>query len=222
LFEQFSKNKIMNKLILGGNISEKELKKIYRDFCKKTHPDLTGKASEDFLIIQKEYEEAKKYLSEIILHERESNLKNPRIMLHTLLYSYNIYGLHSSKIRRKEELKERNISLTREIIFWGKIYDPEFVTIFIEYNKKHIKSFTGWEEESIFKKGRDLFLKGLIYFFEYEAKGNLGTLKIASMSLHDAIFELNLISSSSLRKSIFDYTNWILKELELPPSNFKA
>jgi hypothetical protein len=221
MFEEYSKNKITNRLISSGVFSKQELKKIYREFCKNTHPDLTGKNSDEFLEIQNEYEEAKQQLNEILKYTSENKKINPREMVYKLLYNYNLSGLHTSKIRNKPALQERNLTILKELIFWASIYDPSFVKIFVEYNQKHIKDFNGWKEEEIFKKGRDSFIEGFCYFLEYQSNGKTGTAKVAATYLNESLFEIELITFSSLRQSIINFSMWLLKELELPPVYFK-
>jgi len=220
LFENISNNKIIKRLIEKGKFSELELKKVYRELCKQTHPDITGKNSQEFIEIQNDYKIAKKYLTSLLSSNYNVNEFKPRIMLYKCLYNYNLYGLNSSKIRRMPELKSRNLSLTKELIFWANIYDQDFLKIFIEYNKKHIKDFNGWKEEEIFKKGRDYFIKGFNFFLEYQSNGNLGTKKVCLTYLQESTFELTLISKSTLRQSIANFANWLINELDKKPVLF--
>jgi hypothetical protein len=220
MLDEIYSNRIIKHMLLKTAFTENDLKKIYREFCKKTHPDLTGKNSTDFIILQKEYEEAKNYLSNIKLNLKLKTSKDSRKLLFKNLCDYNAYGLHSSRIRHNQILKDRNNELIKEILIYANQYDKEFVKIFLFYNEVHIKKLDEWEIEKKMNTARKIFLKGLNNFLDYQATGNPNTKKISISFINETIHDLNLLTPTSIQKAIIDYCSWLLKEIDLPPAIF--
>jgi hypothetical protein len=219
MMEHLSQNRLIRELLKESEVSEEGLKKIYRTLCKKTHPDITGKNSEEFKNLQKEYKEAIRYVSE---YEELSDEKvsKPRIHLYKALKSYLAYGLFSSRIRNKTSLRQRNESLLKEIINLSNLYSKEFMNIFIEYNRVHIKKLNEWDLEKKIRKAKNIFLNGLNCFLDYEGGGNIMSYRACKSYLGDCIYELKIIGTGQSQKMLLDFSMWILKEIELPPAKF--
>jgi hypothetical protein len=192
---------------------------------------LTGKDSYDFNHLQKEYSEARQYLD--ILKERFENAReirrkmgpaaaqvltgSPRKALMLALHHYTAAGLHSVKVRRRENLRERNIAILQEVIFHASIYDPAFIPFFIEYNRSYLRSYESWRSEQQFTKGRKLFLSGLNRFLDYQKMGNPGSARSATAYINEALQELSQVTRNSYQQSIIQFAGWILKELDNRP-----
>ena len=219
MMEHLRENRLIRELMKESEVSEDNLKKIYRNLCKKTHPDLTGKNSQEFKNLQKDYKEAIEYLLEFDRLSDEKTAK-PRIYLYKALQSYLAYGLFSSRIRNKPALRQRNESLLREIINLSGLYSKEFMNIFIEYNRVHIKKLNEWDLEKKIRKAKNIFLSGLNCFLDYEGGGNIMAYRACKSYLGDCIYELQIIGNGQSQKMLLDFSNWILKEIELPPAKF--
>jgi hypothetical protein len=221
MMESYLQNRLLKELLLKSEVTEENLKKIYRDLCKKTHPDITGKSGGAFNDLQKEYREAVKYLSD---YESISSdkIRQPRMHLFKCLRDYVSYGLYASRIRNKPKLRQRNETLLKEIISMANIYDREFLGIFMEYNKVHVKKLNEWDLEKKIKGVRKLFLNGLNCFLDYESNGNVMSYRACKSYIDDCICEINLIGIGQSLKTVYDFSSWILKEIEKPPVMFSV
>ena len=219
MIEQMSQNRLIREMLKDKGITSDNLKKIYRALCKKTHPDITGKNGNEFINLQREYEEARKYVVEFEGLSAEKILK-PRYFLYKNLRDYVSYGLFSSRIRKHPVLKQRNEALLTEIIKLANLYSKEFMKIFLEYNRVHIKKLNEWSTEKKIKNAKRLFLSGINCFLDYEGNGNILSYRASKSYLYDCICELKLIGKGHTQNMLNDFCVWILKELELPPVKF--
>ena len=233
-------NSIIRKLISGGEISESELKRIYRNLCKETHPDLCGGEKDKFLKLQADYKEAITYIESLkqnykdhenvslfqFYYKKEAdNLNheniNPRLAFYDSLYRYTASGLHSARIRIKPELRERNISIISEVINWARFYDPVFIKLFIEYNKNHLRRFNEWLIEKKFVQAKNLFLKGLANFFTFQQQGLPGAQRTSQSYIEDAIYNLEQLNLTPPQQAVLNFCFWLKDELQLPAINNK-
>ena len=232
----FITNEIVRELISSGKISESDLKAIYRRLSKKTHPDITGKGSSDFLRIKNEYEEARSYLKKIkggiylktnfsptkvIIESGYRRPIEPRSALYIALYRYSVLGLYSYKIRSKPELHNRNLEIIRTVIYWAHLYDPDFISIFIGYNKQYAIHYHEYLYNKKIVRGRRLFIKGLRWFLDYQDQGRRSACEIACEQLNASRSELKNAIVGPLRKSILLFAEWLLNELDLDPLRFQ-
>lgn len=213
-------NRLIRELFSNTDISEQQLKKIYRDFCKQVHPDITGTDGGDFNILQEEYEEARGYLKKImgITHGKMGSLHfDPRKGFYKSLAYYNAAGLHSAKVRLRKELKERNNTIIKSVLFWAELYDPEFIQLFLDYNKVYLKSFNRWKSEKHLKNARRLFLEGFKNFLDYQRSGLEIYRRTTASFFRDALFDLANVEAENLKMPMTHLIAWIEEEIKNPP-----
>lgn len=228
MLELINKNSLLKKLFTIKQFDEENLKMIYRKLCKRTHPDLNGGKSDKFLKVKEEYEEAMSFLKKMKGYNIEGadfdieELMNPRHAFMQSFYYYHVAGLHSIKVRLKNELKERNREIIRKVIFWANLYDRSFIPIFLEYNRSYLLSFNMWRTDKMFEVGRKHFLTGISWFFDYQRYGLDSYRRVTKSFLDDALFELNNLESTPYRSSIIDIIYWLLEELEKLPVKLRC
>lgn len=213
-------NILLIELFSRQDINEQELKRIYRQFCKKTHPDRIGGTGDGFIRIQKEYKEALRYLNRLNRYVNADISFNgkidPRRALYSALLHYTAAGLHSMRMRLRPALRSRNISIVKKVIEWAEIYDPPFIRFFLEYNRMYVNSFTEWKSRKKFRHVKRLFRQGLHFFFDYQFRSKLNAGRISLSYFKDAESRLELLKPGAYRNAVLSFTRWFISELELP------
>lgn len=228
-------NKLFNNSVIirlireGRDISEVELKKVYRQLCKETHPDLTKSDGLEFQNLQQEYELARKCLKEL-RQAIKSRKKDSQIIItyeqiekkffESLKY-YTISGLHSAKLRRKPELKVRNSAILKEVLYWANLYDPDFYNLFLEYNRVYFRVFKDVKKEQKFYLGRKLFLQGLRHFFDYYENRLQGTYNTTLRCFHDSFSILRFTSADHPTLVIMKFIQWLIAKLDMLSKGIK-
>jgi len=217
-----TENQILKELITLNDFSEKTLKKIYRRLSKKFHPDLSNKSGDEFVKLQKDYEEAKEFIKNLkfdvsFVKDNDKENIDPRAEFYDKLYYYTVSGLHSIKIRIKPKLKERNDKIIEQVLYWAEKYNPLFIPIFKEYNKIFFIPLNEMEVAKKIYRAQKLMIKGLYFFFDYQKNGLESYKNIAISYIEDSLYELKLLDYSDYQKSIVDFAEFILKELIMPP-----
>jgi len=213
-------NRLISELLFtGSELTESELKRVYRGLCKKTHPDLTGKDGSEFSKVHEEYQDAKRYISRLDRFFGPGKAKLPKgrldpgQALFISLLHYTASGLHSTRVRLKPALKARNRHVIERVIRWAEIYDPSFIPVFIAYNKSWLIRFTDRETRIRLKRAKQLFIKGLNFFFDYKLRGNAVAEKLCLSYLKEACFEFLSLDHKQVRESFIDFSRWLLKEI---------
>lgn len=223
MLDAINNNSLLRKLFSIKQVDEENLKVLYRKLCKKTHPDLNGGRSEDFLKVKSEYEQALDFLKKMKgfkfehIESEETSPLNPRLGFIRAFYYYHAVGLHSIKIRLKEELKERNREIMKRVIHWANLYDRSFIPIFLNYNRSYLLTFNMWRNDKVFKVGREHFLTGLSWFFDYQRIGTDSYHRVTASYLDDALCEMHNMESTPYRAAIIEMLKWLVEELKLPP-----
>ena len=214
-------NRLLAELLVSGEeLSETELKRVYRRLCKLTHPDLTGKDGREFTRVNEEYQEARKYISRLDKSFGPGRAKLPRgrldpgLALFVSLLYYTTSGLHSTRVRLKPALKARNRLVIERVVRWAEIYDPEFIPVFIAYNKSWLIRFTDRETRIRLRRAKRLFLSGLNFFFDYKIRGYGVARKVCVSYLKEASFEFLGIDREQVRGAFIDFIRWLLKEMD--------
>lgn len=222
-----AENTLLQRLVTRGAISADELKRIYHELCKVTHPDLSKNDHSLFQKLQQEYEEAKQALEHVqdffrILQPQEGGLAAETVRIDTLrkglydsLEHYTAAGLHSNRIRLNPVLKLRNRLLIQDVLYWAKLYAPEFVTIFIDYNKLFIQDYASWKANELLKRGRRFLLRGFHSCFDFEKNNLKRSFQLACSWLKDAIDIFRLASHSAMARSHLALAVWLLTDLEV-------
>ena len=238
----FLSNDIIRQLINSGHISESELKSIYRGLSKETHPDLTGGDSSEFLKIREEYRQAQSYLNvlksqngthreqpflsgnpgrtspfsptRIIFDSGFRRAIDPRAGLYVGLFRYAAAGLYSQRVRAKSTSNRRNLNIIRTVVYWAHLYDPEFISIFINYNRLHLVQYRDVVGDRKIIAGRRFFIQGLNWFVQFQDRGRSTAFEIGWETLSRAIDNLQLAQRSPLRRSLLSFAEWLRTELE--------
>jgi len=141
----------------------------------------------------------------------------PRTALFLSLDRYNAAGLHSARVRLKEELRNRNKEILQEVLHWASIYDPEFIPIFLEYNRTYLQTFKRWKKQSQFRLIRKKFLYGFSSFLNYQRNGGTGNTRLARSYLNETGTLLRRLSPiGKEHEAMLHFSDWMLKQLEQP------
>ncbi|RPJ09289.1 MAG: hypothetical protein EHM28_02000 [Spirochaetaceae bacterium] len=224
------KNSIVKRLIAEGNLSQEYLKKIFRNLCKITHPDLDKKPGEEagreeagaaFIRLKDEYEEAKSNLerlqSYLLGNGRGGDVLGARDierMFYDSLRHYLAAGLYSVRMRIRPELKKRNELILREIVYWAKLHDPVFIGVFLIYNKTYLRRFSEWQRRDNLIKAQKLFQRGFSTTVEYAGNKSPHTLRTARLCFSDATSLAGSLKTHPLARSILECIIWFQAELD--------
>lgn len=218
--DQVISNSIIKRMVAEKDMSEKSLKKIYRRLCKITHPDLKNVNSDEFVLLQNEYEEAKKYLNQLKVYFSSYGI-NPMLsreeikkQFYLSLKHYTIAGLHCVRIRIKPEIRRRNALILKEVLFWAKLYNSEFIPIFLKYNRAYFRRFNQWKKRNLFMLAQRQFQRGLRFCFDYVTGGNTRTFHTTVSYLKDAIYNLQFADHDSITVSLLDFAQWLLNDVQ--------
>ncbi len=223
---------IVAKLLTTRSCTKEEFKRVYKLLCKNTHPDLTGKDGQDFIRLQELYTKVRKREADVQIQRLPSfnpykiveesgypSVRDPRAALYISLYRYAASGMNAYKIRSKEVLRERNSLIIRTVLYWGSIYDPAFVPLFIDYNSKvfeHIRVSSTMKQEL---KGKRLFLQGLDWFCKYQDTGRTSSGTISRDKLRGSIYTFEVFGSN--HSPVIPFARWLIEELEKEPIRFQ-
>ena len=218
-------NPLISRMLDENAFSEKELKRFYRELCKETHPD-TGKGShEDFILLQKEMDEAGVFLKNFLSGNSASNKNitgtladNPRTEFFRHLFRYTMKGLHSMKTRLKPGLKDANAAIILDVLSAAHRYDLEFYYALKDYQQPIIFTLSPENSETLkmFDSAKRQFLAGLNWFFDYQMNGEEKEKRIALSFFTDAsqLFEETVTPYS---KIFIRLCGCLIRELSQPP-----
>jgi hypothetical protein len=213
-------NSILKRLMASGNISREELKKIYRTYCKMTHPDSGKEDSREFIRLQAEYEEAVSHWDELSARlagagqGRALKPEDLRRMFYAALRHYLAAGLYSPRMRIRPEVKKRNELILREVVYWARLYQPTFIPPFLEYNKIYLKRYLEWQKRDFMRKAQRLFLEGFHNMVDYESARSPRALRSARSYFSDCLSVLGLIAPTPAGEALNRMTAWFSGELE--------
>ncbi len=221
---------IINHLLSTGSCGEAEIQKLYRLLCKQTHPDLTGKDGSQFLKVQQAFEQLQGNSSLSTSFPRLENFDpfqllrdmghalplSPQASLYISLDRYLSLGLLSFKMRSKENLRNRNISVLRTVLFWAQQYDPAFIDIFLRLNRNIFQFSQSTQQMKNYTYGKKITLDGFRIFFEYQEMGREGSRKVCGEKLVLAGRIITLAVGAS--NPLVDFCSWALKEITLEPA----
>lgn len=218
----FSGNRLIMLLTESGDFSDKGLQKAYYTLCKEAHPDSHGGSTEDFIHLSEEYEQAKEglpWLREYFgrfksRQESQVNIVSVRLAFYMSLRRYAVAGLYSTKVRLRSNLQARNRIILEEVVKSSSLYDKGFIPLFLQFNRNHLKKYSLWFIDRSFKNGRNYFIKGFGFFFDYQLRGTKEMYNIAHSYLTDARYELDQSLDSPARSSMLAFVNWLLLELD--------
>lgn len=218
---------VVDKLLTTGSFTKEDFNKLYRLLCKNTHPDLTGKDGKDFIKLQEINKQIQKKTdaeaffirqkfdpNKIVIESGYPKPDDERTALFISLQRYVHLGLHSYKLRTKSPLKERNRQVIRTVLYWGNLYDKQFVTIFLEYNKNTLAQIVVDQTLKHGLKGRRVFIDGLRWFNKYQETGRRSAAHIAKDKLLYARYLLKTFTGKN--SPILPFLEWLLNELEKP------
>jgi hypothetical protein len=213
-------NSILKRLVASGNISREELKKIYRTYCKMTHPDIKNQDGREFIRLRAEYEEALSNWDELSARltvagqGRALNPEDLRRMFYSALRHYLAAGLYSPRMRIRPEVKKRNELVLREIVYWARLYQPTFIPPFLEYNKIYLKRYLEWQKRDFLRKAQRLFLEGFHNLLDFEIGRSPRALRSARSYFSDCLSILRLIAPTPAGEALRQMTAWFSGELE--------
>jgi hypothetical protein len=220
-------NSIVKRLIAGGDISRQQLKKIYRTYCKMTHPDLLKRDGGEFIRLQEEYEEALAHWDELsarLLRGDGTTLgvegttllgeADVRRMFYAALRHYLAAGLYSLRMRIKPEIRKRNGLILREVVYWAKLYQPSFIAPFLEYNKTYLRRYLEWRKRDALGRAQRLFLEGFRSILNFEAGRSPRALRSARSYFSDCRSVLAVSEPSAAGIALGRLTAWFAEELD--------
>jgi len=213
-------NSIVKRLVADGDITRERLKKIYRTYCKMTHPDLMKKDGGEFIRLTAEYEEALAHWDELSVRLVGDGLSTVlgesdiRRMFYASLRHYLAAGLYSPRMRIRPEAKKRNELILREVVYWADLYRPAFIPPFLEYNKTYLRRYLEWRKRDHLAKARKLFLEGFRNTLDYEAGRSPRVLRSARSYFSDCGSVLGLIAPSAAVSALTGLSAWFAGELD--------
>ena len=161
------KNDFLIDFINEGKIKdESDLKKVFREYAKKFHPDtaMTDKYVNDFVRLKEQYEEALTYLheNEIHVHADDRSVTDSRYSFFIELLK--IYHLDSSfSIKEKKRLNQENIYENAYYFFikWKPEISVLFKNAMIDYEgikkKKYENAISNLRKPTLFLNLRPFF-----------------------------------------------------------------
>ncbi|MFP4364681.1 MAG: J domain-containing protein [Spirochaetia bacterium] len=225
---QTTENRIISKLLSGQPFSDNDIKRVFRELCKQTHPDLTGGDSAPFLKLQADYNDAiafyqSKHKDELIkANVRKIDPKQIRVDFYESLRRYTAAGMHSNRIRLRQSLRDRNVSIAKGVLDTARFYDPAFIPVFLRYNKTYLQKFQSWQKSVKIRKGKWLFQTGFQWFLDYERNGAPGVLRTACSFLDDAIDILSQCAANEYHLATVGFAQWTREEIEKPAAGTSA
>lgn len=214
------KNSIVKRLIVEGDISAVQLKKIYRRLCKMTHPDLQKEDGAEFILLKEEYEEALANLDALKSHlgtNADSSVLSPvdiRRMFYDALRHYLAAGLSSVRMRIKTDVKARNELILREVVSWANLYKPSFIPVFLEYNKAYLRRFADWQRRDNLLKAQKLFLSGVYNITDYQTNNSPQALRAGRSFFSDCFNYLDSLAPSIAVNALRGIAVWFSGEME--------
>lgn len=226
--DNYKNNRIILKLIEQNDYSEYNLKKIYHQFCKLTHPDITGDDGKDFILLQNEYIKAKEFVDRL-QYFSFSSFSSDKIndfvtkQFYKKLYQYFLKSVYSTKIRLQKQLLKRNIKIIQDVVYWSYYYDKKFVNIFLNFNKMRLQKYSDWKIDKEYKKAKILFKKGVSFFFFYKNKEvnedfiqNNSRFKNLSLSyFKDSKYYFLMYQNKSESISYLDFIDWFISKIDI-------
>lgn len=212
-------NSIVQRLIGGGTITREQLKKIYRTLCKSTHPDLRHKDDREFIRLHAEYEQALEHWED--LHSRltgangDSTMTTADIRAHfySALRHYLAAGLYSQRVRLRPDIKKRNGLVLREVLTWANAYNPAFVSVFLDYNKSHLRRYLEWNKRDNLARARKIFVMGFRNAVDYQYQRSPQALRTADSFFADCLSVLGTVTPSAASQAIGNMACWFREEL---------
>jgi hypothetical protein len=209
------KNSIVQRLIGGGKITREQLKKIYRTLSKLTHPDLKHEDDRQFIRLHEEYEEALAHWD--ALRTRLAGEDGSTIDIRTLFYGslrhYLAAGLYSQRVRLRPDIKKRNEMVMREVLSWARLYNPAFMTVFLDFNKSHLRRYLEWSKRDALARARKIFIMGFRNAVDYQYSCNAQSLRTADSFFTDCLRLLETIAPSAASRALAGLARWFREEL---------
>jgi hypothetical protein len=213
-------NSIVKRLIVEGDLSPENLKRVYRRLCKITHPDLQKQDSIEFIQLKDEYEEAKEIFEDLkayLIQKGNTSLleeDDVRRMFYAGLRHYMAAGLYSLRMRIRPEMKKRNELILREVLYWAKLYKPTFIKVFLEYNKAYLKRYVDWQRRDNLAKAQKVFLFGFRDILSYEENRSPRALKASRSYFLDCVSILESTPPTPAGLAVHQFAMWFLDELD--------
>ncbi|MDA3901094.1 MAG: hypothetical protein PF637_11325 [Spirochaetes bacterium] len=218
---RFEDNRVILFLRDQNVFTEESVRRAYRLLSKQTHPDITGKGADDFIRLREEYEQALEgieslagYFTAVSRSQTVPDERYCRLMFYLSLKRYITVGLFSVKLRIRESVQRRNRIILEDVVKRAQQYDPSFVSVFLNYNRNHLRRFSIWYNSKHNKNGRIYFIKGISFFLEYQLRGGCELYNIAYSYLEDSLYELSDCEGNSVETAMHDFARWLFDELK--------
>jgi len=159
-------NRLIGLLMVENDLTASRLRRIYRELCKKAHPDLGSGTDAEFVELRREYEEALGILkggtSAVPGASAASGARpvpgessaNPRMSVLRLLYLYAVrfYGSDSGRILSALTAACRD-------------YDPGIQATLLEYRRLFFDSFREWRHSGPVYYTHNLLIASIMQLF---------------------------------------------------------
>lgn len=228
-----SYRKIIDRIIKTGEYTDADLKKLYRMLSKQTHPDINGGSTEEFKKMCMVISEAQKRLEgsdsiaagtgsfDPVRVFADAGYNGPyvaRPCLYKALHRYYHLDIHTYRIRANPKLLQRNELVVKTILYWGRLYDPDFCQIFTTYHQTNVFFSIASKQPGKYSQVKNLFYAGFMNFLYYQSgKYSEFKMKYSRELLHSARNTLTAqVSPSHPFLCIID---WLVNELEKPCLN---
>ena len=206
--------------------SESEIISAYRRLCKETHPDLSGRSGELFVVVQQAFHEALARLDaragtpsgfdpyEVIRADGYPEQRPPRECFLISLMRYVALGLYSYRVRRNSELQKRNTRVVRSVEYWARAYDRELLPVFRAFDETQLRPLSSTAEMQRYYRARRVLLDGLHAFSQYQRSGRSITAEVAADRLRKGIAGLERVAPGDRSLGL---ARRLIPELDLPP-----
>ena len=216
-------NKLLSLFIKGGEISIPALKKIYRKLCLSLHPDVIEDEENNegikFIELNKQYEEIltsfpelRSQLDNVRTNIQYSESGNVKKDFYFILNRYTALGLHSPRVRLREQLKKRNTKIVNQILQVSRLYSPDFIPCFNKFNSIVFHSFSSQRIERMHKKLKEKLLLGIFNAVDY-IENEIESSKRTALSYFKDIRYMP-IPESDYGTAVYELADWFYKDLE--------
>ncbi len=209
-------HRLISFLEAENNLSVKRLKQLYYTLSKISHPDSSGKNCREFILLNKEYEDALKILSiekRIPSHKNENQyVGDPRSLVLKYLYQYST-RFHPPKNEYNENrFSERTFE---NVLKAAKNYYIETYELFKQYLEKIIKKFSTLSHNPISLEAHKSLLNSIPYLLYYLTYSMPHYKAICLSHLNNVDAVCNRSNTREFSDLLLRFSKWLHAQIEI-------
>lgn len=209
---------------------------MYKRLVKTTHPDVQGGEQTAFIQVQESFEQLRAEIRDrdnraaltqsvdpfrVIRDVGFEGTPTDRQALYISLYRLRTLGVFRLRLRRRPELRKRNETAIKTVLYWGYQYDESFVPPFAELMRQYGNFPFTDQTAKLFFLAKRILMKGLDWTVQYQDNGRPGTRKIAAESLAYVAVLARGHETKREFAALLSFAEWLLRELELEPADLR-